>query len=308
MTRRDLKYWLRLLRFTVFVLVAFPACAFVLLPLYLAFVYAAPVPSIVNRPADLGFPVEDVEFIGGDDLTLRAWYTPPRGDALIILLHGYFSNRLQLRFQAEVLASAGYGLLMVDERASGESDGTQRALGWPDVADIRGALDFLNSRRCDASTTTGCVRWVGIAGCSIGGQIALRAAAQYPDIQAVLADGPSMVSAADFPPPDTWFAALMTPHQWLIDRFLELRTGLSAPPTIMETIHTIAPRPILLIAGSTVDPIFSGEVVRIRQYQQAAGSNAQLWEVPGGRHCDGPAVAPAEYARRMLDFFDAASR
>jgi hypothetical protein len=56
--------------------------------------------------------------------------------------------------------------------------------------------------------------------------------------------------------------------------------------------------------------LFSGalgnEKAHIRLYQQAAGSNAQLWEIPGATHCDGPSAAPDEYARRMLDFFNAA--
>ncbi len=251
--------------------------------------YVHPAPSAIRRSSDLPPTTQDISFLGGDDLTLRGWYIPPKNGMVIILLHGYFSNRTEMIFAARHLTAAGYGALLYDERGSGESDGMQRSLGWRDVDDVGGALAFLDGK----------ANQVGIAGCSIGGQIAVRAAARYPQISAVLADGAAMVSAEDLPPPQDWAERLIIPYDWLLDRFIEAHAGMAAPPSMMETISQIAPRPIMLFAAE-----LSNEKFYIRRFQQAAGANAQLWEIPNATHCHGVFVAPDEYARRMLDFFD----
>lgn len=301
------RYYLRLLAFALALLIFIPIILVIAAAYLTASVYIAPAPSTVVRPVDLPFAVEDVSFTGGDKLTLRGWYVPPQNGTVIILLHGYDSNRLGMRFHAEVLSQAGYGLLMLDERGHGESDGLQRSFGWRDVDDIGGALDFLNNYRCAGGTAflpfaegqggEGCINSLAIAGCSIGGQIALRAAARYPQLSAVLADGPAIVSAADLPP----VAEFDPSYAWdaLIDRFLELRLGMAAPAPVVEVIGQITPVPILLIAGAA-----GKELAGIRYYRDRAGANAQLWEVPGATHCDGPSVAPDEYARRMVEFFE----
>ncbi|MEZ4671664.1 MAG: alpha/beta fold hydrolase [Anaerolineae bacterium] len=293
------RYYLRLLTFALSLFIIIPAALVFGVAYATASAYISPAPSSVSRPPDLPFVVEDVSFMGGDDVTLRGWYTPPSNGVVIIVLHGYDSNRLSMMFHAEALTQAGYGVLMYDERGHGMSDVTQRSFGWRDVEDVGGALAFLDGKRCAGEGKT-CVRTVALVGCSIGGQIGLRAAAHYPEIRAVLADGPAIVSAADLPPAD----GLKPSTIWdsLIDRFLELRLGTAAPAPVVEVIDEIAPRPILLIAGAA-----GKELEPIRYYRERAGDKAQIWEVPGATHCDGPSVAPEEYARRMVAFFDEAT-
>jgi hypothetical protein len=128
----------------------------------------APAPSRVEIPPDLPFEVSSVSFTGGDGLRLAGWYVPTQNGATIILLHGYGGNRTGMLWHAGVLAQAGYGLLMYDERASGESDGEHRSYGWEDPADVGGALEYLSGLPKVEYDR------IGIAGCSIGGQIALQ--------------------------------------------------------------------------------------------------------------------------------------
>lgn len=289
--KRGRRYWLRLLTFFVLMLVGLPLAIVLIVANLTAISYVVPAHTTVARHADLPPNTQDVSFIGGDNLTLRGWYIPPQNDTIIILLHGYFADRTQMLYHARQLTQAGYGALLYDERGAGESDGSQRSFGWRDVADVGGALNFLQ----DKGTT------FAILGCSIGGQIAIRATAQFPQLRAVLADGPAMVSVDDLPPASDWEGALALRYHGLVDRLLELHLGMSAPASVMATISQTAPRPVMLFAGA-----LGGEKFHIRRYQQAAGSNAQLWEIPAATHCDGPAVAPEEYARRMISFFDSA--
>jgi dipeptidyl aminopeptidase/acylaminoacyl peptidase len=162
----------------------------------------APAPSEVTVLPNLGFEVEELTFESEDGLTIAGWFAPSQNSATVILLHGYGGNRTGTIWYAQELTKAGYGVLMYDERASGESEGTHRSYGWEDPRDVGGAINYLSSRS-DAGEQ------VGILGCSIGAQIALQGAASYPQIMAVWADGPSSVRAQDMPAPKNPSIALV---------------------------------------------------------------------------------------------------
>jgi pimeloyl-ACP methyl ester carboxylesterase len=260
----------------------------------------APAPSQVEIPADLLFEVEEVSFLSEDGLRIVGWYVPPENGALVILLHGYSSNRTAMIWHAEQLTKAGYGVLMYDERASGESEGEYRSFGWEDARDVGGALAFL-SRKPDAGPDK-----IGIAGCSIGGQISLQGAAYYPQIGAVWADGPSSIRAQDISKPTNPIYALLVVANYMLDWMYEIKLGTEAPPPMITIIDDIAPRPIMLVGGGTSMPFTGSEGDHLKFYKQYAGDNADLWVIPEAVHCDGPVRRPEEYAMKMVEFFDTA--
>ncbi len=53
-------------------------------------------------------------------------------------------------------------------------------------------------------------------------------------------------------------------------------------------------------------PGMGGEDVRQPKYYAAAGQPKQLWKVPGADHTGGLKAQPAEYERRVVDFYDRA--
>jgi pimeloyl-ACP methyl ester carboxylesterase len=260
----------------------------------------APARSEVNIPADLGLDVEEVTFESTDGLTMAGWYVPPKNGAVIILLHGYGGNRTSMIWHAGQLVQAGYGVLMYDERASGESGGGHRSYGWEDTNDSAGALLYLASRT-DAGNQ------VGIMGCSTGADIALRSMFLNPGLGAAWADGSSMVRAQDLPAPTNLLTALMHPGQRLYDWLLALRLGIVPPPPLTEVLDKISPRPLMFVGGGMERPLIGSEADLFTRREAAlAGSNAQVWVIPEATHCDGPRVQPEEYAARMVAFFDAA--
>jgi pimeloyl-ACP methyl ester carboxylesterase len=260
----------------------------------------APAPSQVEIPGDPSFKVQEVTFVGGDGLTLAGWFVPPQNGATIILLHGYGGNRTAMIWHAQVLVKAGYGVLMYDERASGESEGTRRSYGWQDPADVGGALAYLK-RRPEVKPGR-----IGIAGCSIGGQTALQGAAYYPEIGAVWADGPAVVRAVDSPPPDNWATGIYFVSGYILDWMYEQQLGVEAPPPMIEIIGKIAPRPIMLVGGGTPLPYAGSEAPRVGRYAAYAGENADVWVIPEAHHCDGFIQRPEEYSMRMVGFFNKA--
>lgn len=258
------------------------------------------VPRVVDVPEDLPFDVEEVNFLSEDGLQIAGWYVPPENGGLVILLHGYGSTRLAMRWHAERLVEAGYGVLMYDERASGESEGDHRSLGWEDPRDVGGALAFLGEKP-DVDPDR-----IGIAGCSIGGQIALQGAAYYPQIGAVWTEGASMIRAQDISRPTNFISGLIVVSNYLLDQMFAARLGMAAPPPMIEIIDEIAPRPIMLVGSAISAPYIGSESDHLEMYAQRAGENAELWILTDAGHCGGPKARPEEYAARMIEFFDTA--
>ncbi len=75
---------------------------------------------------------------------------------------------------------------------------------------------------------------------------------------------------------------------------------------MIEIIGKIAPRPIMLVGGGTPLSYVGSEAPRLERYAAYAGKNAGVWVIPEAHHCDGPIQRPAEYATRMVGFFNKA--
>lgn len=297
---RALLYAFRLILFGVFAFLVID----VIITVYLSYQTVdrelAPAHHTVEVPADLTLPIEEISFTGGDDLTMAGWYVPPQNGAVIILLHGYGGNRSWMSWHGEQLYEAGYGLLMYDERASGESEGEQRSYGWQDPADVVGALQFLREKpEVDAGR-------IGMAGCSMGAQIALQGAVYNPAIQAVWADGSATIRAKDIPFKWNFIYLLVLPSNYLIDWLMSQKLEMDIPPALIDVIDDIAPRPIMLVGGGQPHPIFGTEGERMERLGRIAGDNADVWIIEEATHCDGPHLVPDEYASRMVSFFDEA--
>ena len=85
-------------------------------------------------------PFEDVQFTTADGVTLRGWYKPARNGAAVIFVHGGGNNRLWFLPEAAALVRSGFGVLLFDSRANGESAGALQSWGDHEPADARAAL------------------------------------------------------------------------------------------------------------------------------------------------------------------------
>ena len=239
---------------------------------------------------------EDIHFQTADGLTLSGWYIPPRNGAVIVLLHTYYLNRRQTLSVASMLARHGYGVLMYDQRASGQSEGDVRSLGWLDIPDVSKAVLWVQSRPgVDAQR-------IGVYGCSMGGAIALAAAAQNPTIAAVAADAASPLTFGEEHPTladPMW--SISYPIHALYYLFIGLRAQTMPSMPTWQAAQAIAPRPLLLISTGQ-----SGERERVARFYDSAGQPKAHWNIPEAGHCGGPSVRPAEYEQHLIDFFDGA--
>ncbi|CAG0936194.1 hypothetical protein TFLX_05060 [Thermoflexales bacterium] len=253
-------------------------------------------PVCCSTPAELGLTYENITLTTADGLKLKGWYIPSHNQAAVIALHGYGGNRLGALSYAEMLARHDYGVLLYDQRASGESEGDVLSWGWRDVGDVAAALAFLKTRS-DVDPER-----IGIIGCSTGAEIALGAAAQFDELKAVVADAPYYTVAQDMPPPqhvEEWLTLPMYPLQI---NLMEWKSGTSAPLALSEAVQRLTPRPVLFIATDRDD----FEARTARRYYELAHEPKSIWIISDAYHCTGPQVQPAQYEEHLINFFDGA--
>jgi fermentation-respiration switch protein FrsA (DUF1100 family) len=286
--KRKLAYWLRLLA-----LGAVAAYFGIIMYGALSITVAMTVP-LKATVCCLDINHEDIHFQTADGLALAGWYVPSKNGAVIILLHTYYGNRLQTLPVAEMLTRHGYGVLMYDQRASGESAGEVRSLGWLDIPDVSQAVTFAQSRPGVNK------KRIGVYGCSMGGAIALAAAAANPSIATVAADAASPLTLEEAHPTfDDPIWGIKIPVYALYYSFIGLRAGTLPPTTTLKAAQSIAPRPLLLISSGE-----SGERERVEALYQQAGEPKTHWNIPESGHCGGPFARPDEYEQRLVDFFN----
>jgi pimeloyl-ACP methyl ester carboxylesterase len=293
--KRGLNYWVRLL--TIGLIGGLTLACAVIELIYVVSV-SRPAPSAVGNPPQNG---DEIVYLPvtlsnkEDQIQLSGWYILSQNRAAVILLHGFGSNRLEMISRAEALARHGYGVLLYDLRGHGESQGDSRTFGWEDLSDVGSALQFLANRdEIDPER-------IGILGFSTGGQIAIRAAAEYSQIQAVIADDPAFVTVDDAPRPVGFRQWTLYLVSWVDGRLVSLWTGTAIPQGIPDVLGAISPRPILFIDTGEAE----GRLL-VRYFYQAANDPKELWEIPESYHGGQFAARAQEYEERMITFFNAA--
>jgi uncharacterized protein len=248
----------------------------------------------VSRPdepvKDLGVAHEDLTLTTSDGLKLAAMYVPSKNGAAVIA----FPNRNGVQDHARMLARNGYGVLMLDRRGEGGSEGDPHSFGWTFDKDIEAAIDYLEGRP-DVEPGR-----IGGYGKSVGGEMMLHTAAEDDRLAAVVSEGAGarVISEemADAPELQRW---LYRVHYEVKYRSLEVFSNTAQPDDLTELIPRIAPRPVFLINAA------HGEVDdKTPEYLAAARGPVRHWEVPKGNHTDGIEVMPEEYERRVVGFFD----
>src|SRR4030095_787155 len=136
--------------------------------------------AIPLGPGDFGLTVENVTITADDGVKLAAWLLPRAGAPAILPLHAPPAEKADLLPIAAALAPR-FTVLLLDQRYFGQSGGRATTIGYRERGDLRRALDVLAARG---------VNEVGVFGCSLGGAVALLAAADDPRIRAVAAYAP----------------------------------------------------------------------------------------------------------------------
>ncbi len=264
--------------------------------LYIGLPVAMGIVAILPAKAGIGSPpagFEDVTLHTADGIQLAGWYRPPANGIAILLLHGAGGSRENMRPYAEMLVKHGYGVLAFDLRGHGQSQGKTNRLGWQGTSDVGAAVAFLKEQEG--------IEHIGGLGSSMGGEVLLGAAAAYPDIRAIVADGATRRSTADY--------LALEANRPLVRNFtarvmyaaVRLLTGEQPPSPLLDSmVQSKSTRFLLIAAGQNkleteFNQLFAGTL----------GSRASLWVVPGATHTGAFSLNPAAYEQRVIEFFQA---
>jgi alpha-beta hydrolase superfamily lysophospholipase len=255
-------------------------------------------PDALWNPADLGLEYEPVTFVSRDGLRLGGWFVPGAEPArgTVIFCHGHAGSLDPDLKYVPAFHNHHFSVLQFDFRAHGRSEGQCVSMGYNERLDLLGAVDWLQARAIER---------VGVLGFSMGGSVAISAAAQCPAIAAIISDGgfariePTLRAGMRDRGMPARLADILSP---LIVEIAGWRVGCDLPAADpLRWIARISPRPVLLIHGGQDSYIPHGEIDRL---YAAAGHPKELWLVTEAEHRQVDAVHPEEYIARVLGFFD----
>ena len=242
----------------------------------------------------------DFDVRAADGTVLHGWKVRPAqpNRDWVLLFHGVADNRMGELSYAQMLLQRGYGVVMMDARGQGESEGSMVTYGWKERDDTREIIDVLlmtESPHC-----------LFALGESMGAAIALQSAGIEPRIEGVVAES----SFRNLREVTYDYAGL----QWspLLGKTLFRPASMSALPRMeregafragdVSPERAVATRafPVLLICdgGDKTIPCRHSEAI----YASAIGPKS-LWEVPGAGHTGAFGAFPSEFERRVITFF-----
>ncbi len=265
----------------------------------------APDMRLRDTPADSGVPFEAMQFQAADGVTLSGWWiAPTHKNAVVLLSHGLFRNRVEMLSRAVALAKAGYGALLYDSRNHGTSQKSVVSLGFYETQDVLGGLAYIRTR---SGSSTAAPAKIVLMGVSMGAVATLRAASESNGYSALILDSP--------------FASIretIGDHAWL---FFKL-PRFTFPPFFLFWLQRFAafdvdqvnshaamarvqPVPLLMIA-SQGDQRMRPEVAR--QLFEESRSPVKKIEIFGQDAGHGAAARlhPDEYAALMVGFLEKA--
>jgi len=266
---------------------------FVVFPVLLAVGFTHKPRTSVDA-ADLGLAHEDVALRTSDGLTLRGWYVPSRNGAAVLA----FPGRHGPVPHARMLARHGYGVLLVDMRGNGASDGDSNPFGWGSGKDVRAAIDYLAGR---PDVRDGRIGGLGL---SVGGELLLEEAASDPRLRAVVSEGAGYRTLSEYLDLPHAGRLVLLPQTVTLLGALRLESQTPPPTPLTKLVPRIAPRRTLLIEAGHGQ---GGEELN-SVYRRLAGSTSTRWLIPEASHTGGLEARPAEYERRVVSFFEDALR
>jgi len=261
---------------------------------------------------------EIVRFRSFDGTSLRGMHihTPNRKavKGTIVFCHEYGSDMYSCARYTRPLIEAGFDVFTFDYRGHGQSSHTPKykPLQWPsdkELGDTLGACAYVES----CLEAEGRPRQIGLFGISRGAGSGLLAAANDPNIKAVLCDGAfatdttltslmkrwayifAKVKLVYEHHPD-WFWSLML---WLMMIPAQRRLGCRYP-SVRKALRDMQPRPILFIHGQK-DSYIREEQTRLLHGD--APEPKYLWIAESAKHNQSVIVHPQLYAQRTTAFF-----
>jgi len=244
--------------------------------------------TVPASPRAYNLQAEEVSIVTDDGLKLSGWLIPGSGASAVILLHGYPAEKADMLPVAAAL-HPHFTTLLVDMRYFGKSEGRATTLGFRERHDLKRTIDFMTARGFPS---------IGVFGFSLGGAVAIMAAAEDPRIRAV-------ATYAAFSDLKTLGYEIYFPLWVLKYPFVELMIlwarlflgGDVTTPSPEKAAHTLS-IPVLLIHSREDEQISFRHAERL-QRALTHTPHAESYFLARGRHGE----LPPEFGERLRKFF-----
>ncbi len=250
---------------------------------------------VIYTPLEAGLPWHEVT-IPGSRGPLAGWLIPnPNPDAPVIIpLSGHGGNRGDLLGITKQLWMAGFTCLLFDYQNPVNARRAESTLGYRETADTLQAIEWVARTHPGAG--------IGLLGYSMGGAVAILAAAADRRVGAVATDSAFSSQRSVIEHIIRRRLGIMTPPVLsMVDTLFERRLGFRLSDVDpAQRIGEITPRPVLIIHGTddTVVP-----VAHAHELYQAASEPKQLWIIDDVPHCSAYFADRIGYSQRVTGFF-----
>lgn len=251
--------------------------------------------AIGTPPAALA--AQPVTISSPSGAVLHGWLAEGRpGGGFVVLMHGIRANRLAMVGRAQLLNQHGFGVLLFDFQAHGESIGRHITLGHLESLDAAAAIAFAR-RHCPGEK-------VGAIGVSLGGAAsllgprplnvdALVLESVYSDIHPALTNRLRVRLGGVFGPVVTPVVAPLL--ETLMPPILGVSLGELRP---LDRIGDVT-APVLVASGA-IDPYTP--IDEAQALFDHAPQPKLFWAVPGAAHVDLEHYDPAAYWGHVFPF------
>jgi len=256
-----------------------------------------PDPNDGKTPISYGVNFKWVEFHSSDGILLKGWYVPAAGEArgTIVYCHGLNRTRIEMLPMAVFGHQLGYDGLLFDFRHQGTSGGEVTTLGYKERFDVIAAVRYTLSQQPAP-------RPVILWGVSMGAAAALLAAAESPEVAAVISDS-SFLSLGDTVR-HHWKLFFHFPSFPIADEVMYLlawRGGFRPSDfDLVNAVTRIGDRPILFVAlenDRRMPPSIARDL-----YGHALSPYKALIVLPGQRHGEGFNLDTEQYEAAVRQF------
>jgi len=254
---------------------------------------------VLFHPDQYNLAHETIDFTTADGLTLKGWFIPAvdgATDKTIIICHGWGANRGDLLCDTHFLAEKGFNLFYFDFRASGQSGGSVSSVGYLETRDFDAAYHFLKTHRPHA------MERAAVFGRSMGGSVAIFAAAKYPEFKCVLAES-TFLSYRRVIANWSWMRTKVPYYPMVAMTLAFVKFKLGVDPEPFSPAHNAAAvkAPVLFIIGDHDDlvPVADSE----RLFGLCGSDKKELWTLTGSTHGKCAEVGGEVYKARVSRFF-----
>jgi len=226
-----------------------------------------------------------------DGIQLTGWYVPPQNGVALIMIHGEGGSVYDIEPYAEMVEKHGYGVLALNLRGHGGSQGKINRLGWEGTKDVGAAVTFLAGRPE--------VEHIAGFGLSLGGEVLLGAASTYPEIEAICADGASRRSLDELMALESERSLMRSLSSRITYALVERLSGEKPPPPMLDSMLESANTRFLFIAAGNNRL----EVQFNKLFKDSLDGRADLDVFIGVEHGDAFYSHPQEYEEVVIKFF-----